>query len=397
VIVNKSRSAAMLLAGLLAARLMAADAPYTQEAQVMPTAAKEVQPATDRNERYQGSPAPEWIWGKDSNSPYRMTKEVAVENVKSAWLRASCDNSFNMQINGQKVGASREWNEPIEVDVTKYLKNGTNLLEAAVENQGGISGFICQLAVVTANGTKSFVVSNADWTANSKGDPNAKSEIKVNGKLGAQPWGDVFDKASDGNQSLFATLPGFQVELLYTVPKDELGSWVCLAVDPKGRLIVSDQGDKGLCRVTPAPLGSKEPTKVEKLDLKITSAQGMLFAFDSLYISVNGGPGSGLYRARDTNGDDQFDELQKLKEFLMLCGCLLMASMSWSFAATTLSPHSNLPNKPIIPSIAAAFRRTGVKTISCQGSGMQMDMREGFWLPVVGSLRRILKENLGKC
>ena len=41
----------------------------------------------------------------------------------------------------------------------------------------------------------------------------------------------------------------------------------------------------------------------------------MLFAFESLYFSVNGGPGSGLYRARDTNGDDQFDELVKLKDF----------------------------------------------------------------------------------
>src|SRR6202011_5232969 len=62
-------------------------------------------------------------------------------------------------------------------------------------------------------------------------------------------------------------------------------------------------------------LGSREPTKVERLDLKITGAQGLLWAFDSLYASVNGGPGSGLYRARDTNGDDQFDEVVKLKEF----------------------------------------------------------------------------------
>ena len=41
----------------------------------------------------------------------------------------------------------------------------------------------------------------------------------------------------------------------------------------------------------------------------------MLWAFDSLYLSVNGGPGSGLYRAKDTDDDDQFDECVKLKEF----------------------------------------------------------------------------------
>src|SRR5438552_14564952 len=30
---------------------------------------------------------------------------------------------------------------------------------------------------------------------------------------------------------------GFKVELLFSVPKDEMGSWVCMGVDPKGRLI----------------------------------------------------------------------------------------------------------------------------------------------------------------
>ncbi len=59
--------------------------------------------------------------------------------------------------------------------------------------------------------------------------------------------------------------------------------------------------------------GSSEPVKVEHLDVKITAAQGLLYAFDSLYVSVNGGPGSGLYRLRDTKGNDQFDEVVKLR------------------------------------------------------------------------------------
>ena len=49
---------------------------------------------------------------------------------------------------------------------------------------------------------------------------------------------------------------GFKVELLYSVPKDEQGSWVNMCVDPKGRLIVSDQYG-ALYRVTPPPVGGK--------------------------------------------------------------------------------------------------------------------------------------------
>ena len=49
---------------------------------------------------------------------------------------------------------------------------------------------------------------------------------------------------------------GFRVELLYSVPRETQGSWVNLTVDPKGRLIVSDQYGK-LYRVTPPPVGEK--------------------------------------------------------------------------------------------------------------------------------------------
>ena len=73
---------------------------------------------------------------------------------------------------------------------------------------------------------------------------------------------------------------GFKVELLYSVPKDEQGSWVNMCVDPKGRLIVSDQYG-ALYRVTPPPIGGKaEDTKIEKIPAKIGMAQGLLWAFD---------------------------------------------------------------------------------------------------------------------
>ena len=107
----------------------------------------------------------------------------------------------------------------------------------------------------------------------------------------------------------------FSVELLYTVPKDQEGSWVAMCVDPKGRLIVSDQYGK-LYRVTPPPIGSVTPFHYEVVDAPIGQAQGLLYAFDSLYVMVanQGYQGRGLYRVRDTNGDDQFDEVKLLRK-----------------------------------------------------------------------------------
>src|SRR5262249_25260075 len=97
----------------------------------------------------------------------------------------------------------------------------------------------------------------------------------------------------------------FRVELLYSVPRDKEGSWVNLCVDPKGRLIVSDQYG-GLYRVTVPPPGRAEPPRVEKVPVDLGEAQGLLWAFDSLYVMVNSKKyPSGLYRVRDTDGDDR--------------------------------------------------------------------------------------------
>jgi putative heme-binding domain-containing protein len=115
----------------------------------------------------------------------------------------------------------------------------------------------------------------------------------------------------------FTVLPGFQIEGMYRVPPEQ-GSWVAMTVDGQGRLITSDQTGQ-LYRIT-LPRNN-EALRVEPLAVRLGAAQGLLHAFDSLYVVVNrkrGGPnqpGSGLYRARDTTGDDQYDRVDLLREF----------------------------------------------------------------------------------
>jgi putative heme-binding domain-containing protein len=112
------------------------------------------------------------------------------------------------------------------------------------------------------------------------------------------------------------TVPaGFKVELIHNVPKDQEGSWVAMTPDPKGRLIVSDQYG-GLFRITPPAVGSSGAAKVEKLSINVGQAQGLLCAFDSLYVMVanEAFEGRGLYRVRDTDGDDQYDEAKLIRK-----------------------------------------------------------------------------------
>lgn len=120
------------------------------------------------------------------------------------------------------------------------------------------------------------------------------------------------------------TVPaGFKAELVRSALPVE-GSWVCMTIDGKGRLIISPQdilrrdeagkvASGGLLRMTLGADGNV--ALVERIELPVGGAMGLLYAFDSLYVSGEGADGTGLYRLTDTNGDDKFDKVEFLKQF----------------------------------------------------------------------------------
>ncbi|GAA4435710.1 c-type cytochrome [Bremerella cremea] len=114
--------------------------------------------------------------------------------------------------------------------------------------------------------------------------------------------------------SHFKVADGFQVELLYSVPKDKEGSWVSMCVGPDGNLIVCDQYGK-LYNVAVPDAGQKGEVTVTPIDVQIGGAQGLVWAFDSLYVVVNSGQfPSGLHRVTDSDGDGKLDKVTQLRK-----------------------------------------------------------------------------------
>jgi putative heme-binding domain-containing protein len=105
----------------------------------------------------------------------------------------------------------------------------------------------------------------------------------------------------------------FKIELLYTVPRETQGSWVAMCVAPNHHLMVSDQNGS-LYRVT-LPRAEGEAVKVERINLEVGGAHGLLYAFGSLYVAVNeGSRPHGIYRLRDTDGDAHFDKVELIRQ-----------------------------------------------------------------------------------
>mgnify|MGYP002629345955 CR=1 FL=1 len=153
--------------------------------------------------------------------------------------------------------------------------------------------------------------------AKAKQAATAKSGTKAKPKAKKQ---QAVGPAIGGNKATpidrITAAKGFQVELLYSVPGAEQGSWANLCTDNKGRVIVSDQFG-GLYRITPPPIGKPvEPEAVEKVPAEIRGVNGMVWAFDALYVGVNDYEEkipSGLYRITDSNGDDQLDKVEMIR------------------------------------------------------------------------------------
>jgi putative heme-binding domain-containing protein len=113
------------------------------------------------------------------------------------------------------------------------------------------------------------------------------------------------------------TLADFKLELVLKADKQIHGSWICLANDNKGRLLLGGQRGQPVTRLT---IKNGAIVKQEDLKLPVSETMGLLWAFDSLYVNGAGkGPDGkvvyGLWRLRDTAGDDKFDNAQLLREW----------------------------------------------------------------------------------
>ena len=115
---------------------------------------------------------------------------------------------------------------------------------------------------------------------------------------------------------------GFKAELLHSATPAQ-GTWVSMAVDGRGRLYVSAQGTQ----IPPEPPFKTDPVlritlrgdgggveRVEPVPLPVGAAMGMLWAFDSLYVSGVGPDGQGIYRLFDTDNDDELDKVTLFKK-----------------------------------------------------------------------------------
>lgn len=131
------------------------------------------------------------------------------------------------------------------------------------------------------------------------------------------PDGPPSDDNEDQAQEITYNVPdGFELEVIFEPKANQRGSWVSMAEGPNNTFYASDQWGDLYQFQAPEKGAVLDTFQVEKVALEIGFAQGLLWAFDGLYVSVNKRwPeeedteefGSGIYKLTDSNGDGQLD------------------------------------------------------------------------------------------
>ena len=281
--------------------------------------------------------APRWVWAGDAepDGMVRLRKTFAAgKRPKSATLTVAGDNEATVWLGGTQVLQTADWTRPEKADVTNLVGGGEKSLAVLGRNAGGPAGVLVVLDLKYPDGTAKRIVSDATWAAaKNQTGPDGWAWVAAEyppaadwaaatdlGPAGVEPWGDV--KYGDALPAPAATpadqlevADGYDVELLYSVPKTTQGSWVAMTAAPNGDLVVSDQYGK-LYRVAPPGIGDDDAQfAVAPIDVEIGMAQGLLCVGEDLYVVVNDRGNSGLYKVTDADGDGAWDSstlLQKL-------------------------------------------------------------------------------------
>jgi hypothetical protein len=114
-----------------------------------------------------------WIWSRADASGAAAGETIAFRKQwdektepEQAVAAITCDNSYTLYLNGQKVAAGENWEQPDLVPLTGRIKAGANELVIVAKNAGSgpnPAGLFAQLRLFRADGSFDTMASDASW------------------------------------------------------------------------------------------------------------------------------------------------------------------------------------------------------------------------------------------
>jgi putative heme-binding domain-containing protein len=307
----------------------------------------------------------QWIW-----SP-AYEKELAPQDVcyfrktfnlgapEHGVVQVSCDDNYDLYVNGRHVGSGQNWKVLDVYDITRYLVQGPNTVAIkAANSEGGSAGLVARVTVKQQGNTHVEYSTDATWKTALKEFPQWQ-KVRFNdvqwlaarsfGPLNATlPWGNEVSVAGAGDR--FKVTPEFHVE--WVVEPKETGSLTCLTFDEFGQIIAAQENGPLIIARDHDKDGLVETVSNYCEELK--NCQGLLAVSGKLYAIGEGPQGAGLYRLADEDQDGRIDRVETVLKFagemgehgphaLTLGPDGLLYIIIGNFSRTEQNPEANSP------------------------------------------------------
>jgi putative heme-binding domain-containing protein len=284
-----------------------------------------------------------WIWTPEATTSKNLPmggrnfrKVVTIDRpianpVDLAQLEIAADDEFTLWFNGKEVGSGKTWQKISTFDVKPLAKHGKNVIAINVRNTSiGAAALLCRGTFIPNGKSAMSVVSDGSWKSAHPDvdqqwqqidfDDSKWESCHVLGPYGSKPWG-MINWPNGPTSSRFTVPQGFVVDTVIPPNATQATgldpklpfSLINMTFDAKGRLLVSQERGPVLLCTEPDAKGTMQ--KVKPYCKQVKSAQGLCWVKDALLVVGDGPKGTGLYRVKDTNGDDEVDDVQLIHKF----------------------------------------------------------------------------------
>ncbi len=271
---------------------------------------------------------PQWIWSskhaKDQipNERCYFRKSFTMDDVEQGKVQITCDDKFDLYVNGRHVGSGTEWQKLKSFDIQRFLVAGANTIAVAAENTTpGSAGLVARVTVRQKGSTDVSHSTDASWRTSDHEtvgwekpgfDDAAWPLPQVLGEFGhAAPWGNSVTAADGAQIARFTIAPEFRVERV--LKADYTGSLIAMSFNEFGEMLVSREGGPLLIITDNDQDGVPDTTNTYCDQVK--SCQGILPLNGNVFVVGEGPEGIGLYRLTDENQDRQADTVKLLLKF----------------------------------------------------------------------------------
>jgi putative heme-binding domain-containing protein len=272
-----------------------------------------------------------WIWtpsqAVDKHVPAGecyFRKSLPMGQPESGEIQITCDDSYELFVNGRKVGEGDNWRRLNSFDITKFLTPGRNTVAVKATNkEEGSAGLAARIVVKDVGGThvayptdktwRTSVQEFPQWTKHYYADSQWLPAREIGPMGPTAPWLDEVQAAGGAPAGRFQTGQEFRVETV--VLPETTGSLVAMTFNEFGEIFASREGaDGGILLIHD---GDRDG-KLDKADLfadQVKNVQGLLALNGQVFAVGKGSDGLGLYRLSDEDTDGKADKVETLLRF----------------------------------------------------------------------------------